>query len=199
MTTFSKPANLSADSESGETVLPWYAVHVRSNCERLVHRALEDKGYELFLPMYSEQRRWSDRVKQVDVPLFPGYVFCRFDSQDRLPVLQAPGVVQIVGNGKLPVPIAEEEIEAVKIVLKSNLPYLPWPSLAPGHRVVVDRGPLMGVQGVLLQTRYPRRLVVSITMLHRAVAVELDANWVRPVDTATFSPLEPPSEHALPA
>jgi transcription antitermination factor NusG len=197
MNTFNNVPKLLVNSESAESALPWYAVHVRSNYERLVHGVLEGKGYELFLPMYSERRRWSDRVKQVDVPLFPGYVFCRLDSQDRLPVLQAPGVVQIVGNGKLPVPIAEEEIEAVKIVLKSNLPYLPWPSLAPGHRVVVDRGPLMGVQGVLLQIRQSHRLVVSVSMLQRAVAVELDASWVRLAPDATLTYLEPPGEHAL--
>jgi transcription antitermination factor NusG len=170
----------SSGPKSNESALPWYAVHTRSNSERLVYRVLEDKGYELFLPMYSEQRRWSDRVKQIDIPLFPGYVFCRLDSHDRVPVLQSPGVVQIVGNGNLPIPIAEEEIDAVRNVLKSNLPYKPWPSLVPGDRVIVDRGPLMGMQGVLLRIRQAHRLVVSINMLQRAVAVEIDASWVRP-------------------
>jgi transcription antitermination factor NusG len=171
----------SAESKSAETALMWYAVQTRSNSERLVHRVLEEKGYELFLPMYGEQRRWSDRVKQINIPLFPGYVFCRLDSRNRLPILQSPGVVRIVGNGNLPLPISEEEIEAVKNVVKSNLPYIPWPSLVPGHRVVVDRGPLTGLQGVLLRVRHGHRLVVSISMLQRAVAVELDANWVRPL------------------
>ncbi len=167
----------------------WYALQTRSNSERLVYRVLEEKGYELFLPMYSEQRRWSDRVKQINIPLFPGYVFCRLDSHNRLPILQSPGVVRIVGNGNLPIPIAEEEIEAVKNVVKSTLPYIPWPSLVPGHRVVVDRGPLMGLQGVLLRVRQGHRLVVSINMLQRAVAVELDASWVRPLaDVRLASP-----------
>jgi transcription antitermination factor NusG len=177
-----------ADPKSAETALMWYAIQTRSNSERLVYRVLEDKGYELFLPMYSEQRRWSDRVKQINIPLFPGYVFCRLDSHNRLPILQSSGVVQIVGNGNLPIPIAEEEIEAVKNVLKSNLPYIPWPSLVPGHRVVVDRGPLMGMQGVLLRVKHGYRLVVSINMLQRAVAVELDASWVRPLTDVRLAP-----------
>ena len=187
----------SADPKSGETALMWYAVQTRSNSERLVYRVLEDKGYELFLPMYSEQRRWSDRVKQINIPLFPGYVFCRFDSHNRLPVLQSPGVVQIVGNGNLPIPIAEEEIEAVKNVVKSNLPYLPWPSLVPGHRVVVDSGPLMGMQGVLLRVRHGHRLVVSINMLQRAVAVELDASLVRPLNDVRLATLPTADDYGL--
>jgi transcription antitermination factor NusG len=178
-----------ADPKSTEPALMWYALQTRSNSERLVYRVLDEKGYELFLPMYSEQRRWSDRVKQINIPLFPGYVFCRLDSHNRLPILQSPGVVRIVGNGNLPIPIAEEEIEAVKNVVKSTLPYIPWPSLVPGHRVVVDRGPLMGLQGVLLRVRQGHRLVVSINMLQRAVAVELDASWVRPLaDVRLASP-----------
>ena len=160
---------------------PWFALHVRSNCERLVSRHLEDKGYECLLPAYRAQRRWSDRVKQLDVPLFPGYVFCRLDPADRVPVLSVPGVVQIVGQGKIPAAISEAEIDAIQKILTSNLPYLPWSSLAPGQQIVVKHGPLMGVQGVLLETRKPHRLVVSVTMLQRSVAVEVDAAWVRPV------------------
>ena len=167
-----------ADPKPAETALMWYAVQTRSNSERLVYRVLEEKGYELFLPMYSEQRRWSDRMKQINIPLFPGYVFCRLDSHNRFPILQSSGVVRIVGNGNLPIPIPEEEIEAVKNVVQSTLPYTPWSSLAPGHRVVVERGPLMGLQGVLLRVKQGHRLVVSISMLQRAVAVELDASWV---------------------
>jgi transcription antitermination factor NusG len=166
--------------------LSWYALHVRSNFERIVHRTLQSKGYELFLPLYRSQRRWSDRIKQIDVPLFPGYVFCRLDPRDRLQVLMAPGVLQIVGQGRIPTALAEEEVVAVQTALQSNLPCLPWPSLAPGQHVLVESGPLMGVQGILLETRYPSRLVISIQMLQRAVAVEIDANWVRPCNIGVF-------------
>jgi transcription antitermination factor NusG len=126
------------------------------------------------------KRRWSDRTKQMNVPLFPGYVFCRLDEQNRLPVLTTPGVIRIIGNGKRPVPITESEIESVKSVLKSNLDCMPWPTLAPGSRITVDRGPLMGVQGVLVKCRNENRLVVSVELLNRAVAVEIDDTWIRP-------------------
>jgi transcription antitermination factor NusG len=170
---------VSIDSDGKDITLPWYAIHVRSNFEQMVHRALEQKGYEVFSPTYRVKRRWSDRMKDIDVPLFPGYIFCRLDQQHRLPIVTTPGVVQLVGNGKKPVAITEDEITAVKTVLKSNLPYMPWQSLVPGNRVVVDRGPLMGVQGVLLESRTGDRLVVSIDILNRAVAVEIDATWVQ--------------------
>jgi transcription antitermination factor NusG len=170
----------------GELTLPWFAVRVRSNCEQIVHRALAHKGYELFLPMYKVTRRWSDRIKHIDIPLFPGYVFCRLDQQKRLPVLSTPGVVQLVGHGRRPAEVSEGEINAVRTVLKSTLPYTPA-SPTPGSRVVVDRGPLMGVQGVLVEAREANRLVVSIDILNRAVAVEIDINWVRPLPSGMSS------------
>jgi transcription antitermination factor NusG len=164
--------------------LPWYAVHVRSNFERIVYRSLYDKGYELFLPTYSVTRQWSDRKKQTETPLFPGYLFCRFDAERRLPILTAPGVVQIIGNGKTPEPVSDEEISAVEQVLQSSLPYRPWPSIQIGQAVVVEKGPLMGVQGNLLEMQGLHRLVISITLLQRSLAVEVEASWVRPVANA---------------
>jgi transcription antitermination factor NusG len=169
------------DLDSVEDELPWYAIRVRSNFERIVARNLQDKGFNLFLPTYHERRRWSDRVKQVEVPLFPGYVFCRLNLENRIPVLNIPGVVQILGQGNRPVPVPTLEIDGIKAILKSDLPYLPWSSFVVGQRVVVDRGPLMGLQGVLIENRKPHRLVVSVTLLQRSVAVEVDASWVRPL------------------
>jgi transcription antitermination factor NusG len=162
-----------------KSLLPWYAIHVRSNFEQTVYRALEYKGYDLFLPTYRVRRRWSDRMKDTDLPLFPGYLFCRLDLKNRLPVLTTPGVLQLVG-GKNPAPVNEHEMAFVQTVLQSSLPYLPWDALAPGNRVVVDHGPLMGIQGTLLELRDRNRLVVSIKILNRALAVEIDAAWVRP-------------------
>jgi transcription antitermination factor NusG len=162
-----------------EAVLPWFAIRVRSNYEHIVFNALAQKGYDLFLPTYTVTRRWSDRVKQLSVPLFPGYVFCSLDQNDRLPVLTTPGVIQLVGNGKRPVEVTEDEITAVKAVLNSNLSYSPHAPLVAGNRVVVETGPLMGVQGVLVESRDTNRLVVSIEILNRAVAVEIEASWVR--------------------
>lgn len=167
--------------------LPWYAIHVRSNFERIVHRHLQEKGYHPFLPTYSMRRQWSDRVKQMDVPLFPGYVFCRLDPDNRMPVITTPGVVKLVGHGKTPVAISKEEIDAVQRILTSQLPYLPWPSMVLGQHVAVDHGPLMGLQGVLLECRPPHRLAVSVTMVNRAVTVEVDAAWIRPLKNSVSS------------
>jgi transcription antitermination factor NusG len=159
---------------------PWYAVRVRSRHERLVATALEGKGYEQFLPLYRSRRRWADRVKEVDLPLFAGYVFARFDHQQRLPVLKTPGVVHIVGMGAVPAPVAEAEIAAVQAVLASGLPAVPWPFLAAGKRVLVEKGPLEGLEGILLEIKNRHRIVVSVSLLQRSVSVEIDRTSVRP-------------------
>ena len=179
VTYVTQPCNSWRTVARREALLPWFAIRVRSNCEQSVFDALVQKGYDLFLPTYTVSRRWSDRVKQLSVPLFPGYVFCSLDQNDRFPVLTTPGVIQLVGSGKRPVEVTEDEITAVKAVLNSNLPYSPHAPLVAGDRVVVETGPLMGVQGFLVESRDTNRLVVSIEILHRAVAVEIEASWVR--------------------
>ncbi len=161
---------------------PWYAIRVRSKFEVRAARALRGKGYQEWLPQYQSKRRWSDREQQIQLPLFPGYLFCRLDVRDRLlPVLTTPGVMGIVSAGKSPVPVSEDEIKAVQAVLNSGLPTQPWPMLAAGSRVMVERGPLTGVQGCVVSLRKECRLVVSIELLQRAVAVDVDRDWVRPL------------------
>src|SRR5438105_14577000 len=95
----------------------WYALHVRTRFEKVVARSLRGKGYEEFLPLYRRVNRWSDRIKEIELPLFPGYVFCRFNPQDRLPVLTIPGVNAVVGIGKNLLPVDESELSAVRAVL----------------------------------------------------------------------------------
>lgn len=171
-----------------DTQLPWYGIHVRSKQEKLVSATLEGKGYESFLPLYRSGRAWSDRSKELDLPLFPGYTFCRLDVGGRLmPVLTTPGVISIVGAGKLPVPIAASELDTVRAVIKSGLPVLPWPSLTAGTRVLIERGPLAGIEGVILRTEKRWRLLVSISLLQRAVSVEVDREWVRPIINRALS------------
>jgi transcription antitermination factor NusG len=177
--------NFPAGADSPD--LPWHALHVRSNFERIVFSQLQEKGYTLFLPTYRVRRQWSDRVKQIDVPLFPGYVFCRLDAQYRIPIITTPGVVQIVGCGRQPVAISEDEIAAVRAVTNSTLPYMPWSEFTIGRPVVVESGPLMGVQGVLVSVKPPHRLVISVRILQRSVAVEIDSEWVRPLASMQFA------------
>jgi len=159
-------------------LLPWYGLRVRSRHEHVALTVLRGKGYDPFLPSAKVRRRWSDRVKETELPLFPGYVFCRLDTANRLPVLTAPGVVGIVGIGKTPQPIEEREIAAIRAVIKSGLSVRPWPFVHQGDRVRVDYGPLRGVEGVVTSADDGDRLVVSVTLLQRSIAVEMDPAWV---------------------
>src|SRR5262245_21643797 len=109
--------NSSCESMREIARLPWYGVRVKSKHEHVASIVLRGKGYDPFLPLYRVKRVWSDRIKETELPLFPGYVFCRLDSQNRLPVLTATGVVGIVGIGKTPAPIEEREIEAIRVLI----------------------------------------------------------------------------------
>ena len=160
---------------------PWFAVRVRSNHERTAAMHLVDRGYEEFSPSYTVERRWSDRKKEIEQFLFPGYVFCRLDPQNRLPVLTTPGVVGLVGCGKIPMAITEDEIERIRKMVQSGLLVSPWPFLEAGQTVLIERGPLTGVEGILEEVKGKCRLVVSISLLRRSVSAEVDRHWVRPV------------------
>jgi transcription antitermination factor NusG len=157
---------------------PWFALQVRARSERTIAELLRSKGYEEFLPLYHCKRRWSDRIKRVMQPLFPGYVFCRLDLQHRLPVLVTPGVLQIVGLGKTPTPIDESEIISLQKIVTSGVQTEPWPFMKIGERVRIVRGALEGVEGILNAFKGPSRLVVSVTLLRRSVAVEIDEDWI---------------------
>jgi transcription antitermination factor NusG len=166
-----------------ETIYSWYAIRVRSKFERAVSTALSGKGYEEYLPLYRSRRTWSDRLKDLDLPLFPGYLFCRFDVQVRLPILTTPGVISIVGTGRIPVAIADGEIDAIQSVIRSGLHLQPWPQLVVGSRVVIEQGPLQGLEGVAVDIKKKYRLFVSVPLLQRSVSVEIDREWVRPIST----------------
>jgi len=139
---------------------------------------LAASGLEEFLPLYRSRRRWSDRVKEIDLPLFAGYVFCRFCPQERLRVLLIPGVTGIVGFGGRPAPVEEEEIAAIRRMTASGNRLEPWPYLKAGQRVRIERGPLRGLEGVLERGKDYWRVVVSVELLQRSVAVEIDRDAV---------------------
>lgn len=159
----------------------WFALHVRSNYERLVQCTLHGKGYQEFLPLWRKRVRRADRFEEIEVPLFPGYVFGRFDVTRRLPVLTIPGVVRVVSGGCGPEPIDETELERIQRFVASGLPIGPWPFLHIGDRVVVESGALAGLEGLLVETRNQCRVVVSLGLLQRSVAVEIDRACVRPI------------------
>jgi transcription antitermination factor NusG len=164
-----------------ETVPSWYAVRVRSNFERNVSTVLEHKGVEQFLPTYRSRRIWADRVKTLDLPLFPGYVFCRIPMNERNLVVTIDGVVGLVGAGRQPIAVSDAEIESIRTVAQSQLPAEPWPFMKIGETVRISHGSLAGIEGILIRVKNTWRLVVSVTLLERSVAVEIDAAYVSPV------------------
>ena len=160
----------------------WYAVRTRSRHEKQVHAQLADRPeIDVFLPLRERRSRWKDRVKRVQEPLFPGYCFARFRHPDRLRVLKAVGVVELVGGSGEPESIPDHEIEAIRTLAASRLSYEPFPFLTEGMAVEVIRGPLMGVRGRLLRKDREYRVVLSVTLIRQSVSVEIDAAEVTPV------------------
>ena len=169
------PAGLHEDAS-------WFAVRVRARQEEIVAAALSQKRYEVLLPQYMTQRRWSDRVKTVTLALFPGYVFARLDIRKRLPLLKTPGVIHIVGAGGDFLPVDSREIVAIQQMAASGRSFEPWPYTSVGRRVRIETGPLGGIEGILTAVDKHHRLVVSVTLLQRSVAVQIDATDASLVD-----------------
>ena len=161
--------------------LHWFALTVKPHFEDSVSSALGVKGYETFLPKYRVRNRWSDRIKELHQPLFPGYSFCRFDPSRRVPILNTPGVVSVVGFGAKATPVDEGELNAVRALLDSGLPVSHWPFLREGQRIRITHGPLEGVEGFFVRHNHDCRLVVSISLLGRSVAAEIESDWIKPV------------------
>jgi transcription antitermination factor NusG len=161
-----------------EIVHEWYAVQVWTGREHLSANHLRQRGYEVFLPCYRDHRRWSDRVKTIDRALFAGYVFCRLHAEAAGKIVTSPGVIRMVGDGRGPVPIPGSEIDAIQRIVQTRLAAEPWQLLDVGQRVRIEAGPLRGTEGVVLMVKNRHRLVVSITLLQRAVAVDVDPEWI---------------------
>jgi transcription antitermination factor NusG len=169
----------------------WYALTVKPNHEKAAAGALEYRGMQSFLPLYRSRRRWSDRFRELDLPLFAGYIFCRFQREERSLVLATPGVNSVVGLGRAPEAVPEEEIESVRRLVSSRLPVTPWPFLRAGERVRIEAGPLRGLEGILTQVKDAWRVVVSVELLQRSVAAEVDRDVLSVVRRAA-----PPSAAA---
>jgi transcription antitermination factor NusG len=162
----------------------WFAISVTPRKEKVTAQTLRAKDYEEFLPLYTVRRNWSDRVKAVALPLFPGYVFCRFDPEFRLPILKIPSVNQIVGFGKTPHPVEDAEVDALQRICKTGVQAVPCPYMTVGAKVTILQGPLKGLEGIMMEPK-ETRLVVSVTLLQRSVSVELDREWISPRRTYT--------------
>ena len=160
--------------------LAWYAVYTYPRHEKLVNHQLEVRGIGSFLPLYRGVRQWKDRRKQVELPLFPSYVFVQIAPQSRLRVLELPGVVRFVSFNGVPVALPEQELEVLRNGLEQHIYAEPHPYLRVGRRVRVVRGPLAGSEGILVRKKHQFRLVISIDLIMRSVAVEVDAAHVQP-------------------
>jgi transcription antitermination factor NusG len=159
----------------------WYALRTRSRHEKLVRDQLNGQGIEPLLPTVRRLSQWKDRKKEVEVPLFSGYCFVRFASDQKVPVLKTVGVVDIVGGGVQPEPIPDEEILALQTLMASVLPYDPHPYLHEGMMVEVVRGPLQGVRGILLRKEKRHRLILGIRLIQQAAVVEIDVDDIAPL------------------
>lgn len=158
---------------------PWYAIWTRSRAEKAVFDQLVRKNIETFLPTVRRISRWKDRKKEIDWPLFPGYCFARFDPRETLPILKCVGVASIIMFDGKPAPIEADEIAAIQRLVSTELKFDPCPFLKEGDPVEVIHGPLKGVVGRLVRKGPQAKLVLSITMINRAVAVVFDAADVR--------------------
>jgi transcription antitermination factor NusG len=152
----------------------WFALRVRPKHEKAVATNLSMLGFDQYVPLQRVRRRWSDRIKVLDAPLFPGYIFCRFSYADRLRVLSSPGVESIVGFGRTDAPVNDSEIEAIRTLVASGKPLAHLPFLRIGQSVMIERGPFAGIRGVVLREEAAWHVVISVEALDRSIAVEVD-------------------------
>jgi transcription termination/antitermination protein NusG len=152
----------------------WLCVQVRVGCEIRSALGLRERGYESFVPVYGEKRRWSDRVKTIQVPLFTGYVFFRFCTSNANAVITTPGVIRFVGAGKMPLPVDDSEIEALQLTVRSGLRFGPCAFLEIGQEVEVHSGVLTSVRGRIVRFKNKERLILSVNLIQRSMFVEVD-------------------------
>ena len=156
----------------------WFAVQVVVREEKKVAILLQQKGYEAFLPTFKTPRKWADRTKSIEVPMFPGYVFCRYQNLVSGLVLSTPKVMRIVSFGGSPASIPQEEIEQIQRIVASGTPAMPHPYLRTGERVIINAGPLAGICGVVTYMKAHCRVVLSVEMIMKAIAVEVETSII---------------------
>ena len=180
-------------AENESEILPsgpndrWHALYTRHQHERAVALSLSAKGHDIFLPIYGTVHRWRNRTKQLLLPLFPSYVFIRGGMDRQLQILTTPGLISIVGwmDGH-PAIIPQEQIDAVRLIVQGSHRFEPHPFLSCGDRIRVRNGPLLGVEGILVRKKGMVRLVVSMEMLGRSAAVELDVSDIARIDPLSY-------------
>jgi len=182
---------------TGTEIERWFAVQVRTRWESSTALLLSGKGYQTLLPTFSAQKRRNGRLRQVNAPLFPGYVFCQFDTQKRLPILVTPGVISVVSQGKVPLPVDDVEIEAVRTLMSSGVSAEPWPFLEVGQKVRIESDALQGIEGILVQFKGNHRVILSISLLRRSVALEINRACVRPLGPVRVGAMDAIGPHRM--
>lgn len=173
---FSPSTNAASHIEMG--IPRWYALSVKPRHDKAVVHTLEMKGYRTFLPTYKKRHKYASRWKETELPLFPGYVFCHLNALARLPILVTPGVIQILGTGRMPIPIEEPEIVSLQNAVFAGVALRPHPFVQAGQKVRITEGSLAGVEGTVISSKQGVRLVLSITLLQRSVLLEIDVDSV---------------------
>jgi len=153
----------------------WYAVYTKGRHEKFVSRQLAEREINHFLPMYNSIRRWKDRWKEIDLPLFPGYVFVHVTGHERLRVLQTPGVVRFVSFSGHPAALQNSDVESLKNAMSLGIKAEPHPYLKIGQKVRMKHGPLAGATGILVRKKDKFRLVISLDLIMRSVVAEVQA------------------------
>jgi transcription antitermination factor NusG len=161
-----------------EAELRWFALCVPPRREKVVEGLLRNKGYETLLPVYIRRHQYGRHVRSFEIPLFTGYLFCRFDPALRLPVLTTPGVIHIVGAGRTPIPVGDDEVSSIRRAMEARAVVTPHEYWQSGRKGRIVSGPLAGMEGIVESSKSPVRLVISVGLLQRSVLVEIDAECV---------------------
>ena len=169
----------------------WFAIQVSPRHELTTAKILRNKGLEEFVPLYKSRRQWSDRQKDLWLPLFTGYVFCRFSAKAKLPVVTTPGVIRIVGSNKGPDPISDDEIASLRMAAQLPANIHPYPYLAIGTKVKIEEGPFAGLEGILINQKNRSHLVLSLDLVQRSVAIDINScriNVVSDLNEGIYGP-----------
>jgi transcription antitermination factor NusG len=177
------PPTRQADEARGN----WFALSVNVRHEKVVSELLRNKGLETFLPLYKRRHQYAHRFREFELPLFPGYLFCHTFLTRRLPIMTTPGVIKIVGAGRIPIPVDTNEITSLKKVVEAGVAMSPHHFWQSGQIGRISSGPLTGVEGIVVKSKQSTRLVLCITLLQRAVMLEIDSNCVALVSNASVA------------
>ena len=184
----SEPSSLAEDTLRSEKL--WYAGYTASRHEKRVAEHFAQRGVEHFLPLYETIHRWNNGRHRVQLPLFPGYIFVRIALRDRLRVIEVPGFVRLVGFNSLPHPLPEADINRMKEALNKGVLAEPYPYLTVGTRVEIRNGPMQGMTGILLRRQNKCRVVISVDLIMRSMAVEVEASDVVQVRSSTLNAIQ---------